>query len=265
MLFVVVACLLCALLIFVFLKTGEWLYYSARFVLVCHVFVYFSFAVCLFCVCLGCELMQPQFISSPILTTSAVSDSTIDIHVSVTINTKSPGIGGNTRCAPPPPPLAAAATSVLSSSASSSSSSVLLPQLLPPVHPVLSSSPLPAILYPVPSLSGGACTLADLKKQRSLFRVSGGGVFDSVDSPHSNSTLRSVKSQNNAISNAFVFTPEAELNNVATTPPSGNGSNSNSSASNTWSSSTKRGKYKPIDGVIVVGSFAYDVNGRVWF
>lgn len=240
------------------------MYYSARFVLVCHVFVYFSFAVCLFCVCLGCELMQPQFISSPILTTSAVSDSTIDIHVSVTINTKSPGIGGNTRCAPPPPPLAAAATSVLSSSASSSSSSVLLPQLLPPVHPVLSSSPLPAILYPVPSLSGGACTLADLKKQRSLFRVSGGGVFDSVDSPHSNSTLRSVKSQNNAISNAFVFTPEAELNNVATTPPSGNGSNGNSSASNTWSSSTKRGKYKPIDDCVIgVGSFAYDVNGRV--
>ena len=187
--------------------------------------------------------MQPQFISSPILTTSAVNDSTIDIHVSVTINTKSPGLGGNTRCAPPPPPLTAAhTTSMLSSSASSSSSSVLLPQLLPPVHhPVLSSSPMPAVLYPVPSLSGGACTLADLKKQRSLFRVSsGGGVFDSVDSPHTNSTLRSVKSQNNAISNAFIFTPEAELN-ATTSPSSGNGSNG--SASNTWSSTTKRGKY----------------------
>jgi len=207
----------------------------------CFMFRFRSRYVCF--VCLGCELMQPQFISSPILTTSAVSDSTIDIHVSVTINTKSHGVGGNTRCAPPPPPLAAAhTTSMLSSSASSSSSSVLLPQLLPPVHPVLSSSPLPAVLYPVPSLSGGACTLADLKKQRSLFRVSsGGGVFDSVDSPHPNSTLRSIKSQNNAISNAFIFTPEAELN--ATTSPSGNASNGNSSASNTWSSSTKRGKY----------------------
>ena len=217
----------------------------------CFMFCFRSRNVCF--VRLGCELMQPQFISSPILTTSAVSDSTIDIHVSVTINTKSPGVGGNTRCAPPPPPPIATTTNVLSSSTSSSSSSVLLPQLLPPVHPMLSSSPLPAVLYPVPSLSGGACTLADLKKQRSLFRVNGGGggVFDSVDSPHPNSTLRSVKSQNNAISNAFIFTPEAELN-TTTTPTSGNGSNGNSSASNTWSSSTKRGKYNWYDSKCLI-------------
>lgn len=182
--------------------------------------------------------MQPQFISSPILTTSAVNDSTIDIHVSVTINTKSPGV--NSRSVPPPPP--PPTTSVLSCSSSSSSSSVLLPQLLPSVHPVLSSSALPAVLYPVPSLSGGACTLADLKKQRSLFRVSGGGgVFDSVDSPHTNSTLRSVKSQKSAISNSFVIQPETELN-VTKSPSSGNVSNGNPSPSNTWSSATKKGK-----------------------
>lgn len=179
--------------------------------------------------------MQPQFISSPILTTSAVNDSTIDIHVSVTINTKNPG--GNSRSVPPPPP-PPPTTSVLSCSSSSSSSSVLLPPLLPSIHPVLSSSPLPAVLYPVPSLSGGACTLADLKKQRSFFRVSGGGVFDSVDSPHTNSTLRSVKSQKSTNSNSFVTAPETELN-ATVVPSSGNGSNS--SASNTWSSTTKKG------------------------
>ena len=154
--------------------------------------------------CVGCELL-PQFISSPILTASAVSDNTIDIHVSVTINTMNGG-----RFVPPPP------TSVSS----------VLP--LPVTLPASSSSPLPAVLYPVPSLSGGACTLADLKKQRSLYRV---GVFESIDSPNSTTRLKS-----NVSSSSFIF-PSAELTS------SGNVSNGNSSASNTWSSSTKRGDY----------------------
>lgn len=155
--------------------------------------------------CVGCEVL-PQFITSPILTASAVSDNTIDIHVSVTINTMNGG-----RFVP-------------SQNPSSLSSVVPLPVPLP----VATSTPMPAVLYPVPSLSGGACTLADLKKQRSLFRV---GVFESLDSP-----ISTQKCLKNSVSNSLNL-PATEL-----ASPGNVVRNGNSSPSNTWSSSARGGK-----------------------
>lgn len=79
--------------------------------------------------------------TSPVLTATCVNENTIDIRVSVTIN----AFKDNTALA------------------SSSQTSVV------PTSP----QPLSTYLDSLPSFTPGACTLADLKKQRSLSRVSG--------------------------------------------------------------------------------------------
>ncbi len=116
----------------------------------------------------------PSHFGAPqIVTASALSDNKIDIHVSVTINAHPASL---TAAAPP---------------ASPSSSSSAPP---PPPAPSASVLALPASLNPVPStLSGVACTLADLKKHRAQTRhllpstVGGGGVggVGSASSPPS--------------------------------------------------------------------------------
>lgn len=168
-------------------------------------FVFFP-ACFVFSVRVGHEVTPPttQFMSPILATASAVNDKTIDIHVSVTINTTSTPL------------------SITSSNNAVSSSSLA-------AHP--------ALLYPVPSLSGGACTLADLKKQRSLFRVT--GVYE----PTGRDELSSVRSLKRDVSNPFIFPASgataAELT-VSANHSTINGQSS-SPSSNTWSSTSKRG------------------------
>ena len=121
---------------------------------------------CLFCLPIGCDL-KPRFLTAPYLTTSALSDNTIDIHVSVTINTSS---GSRV------------------STNQSTTNSGPTPIIPLPLTLSLPSSPLSAALNSVPSLSGGACTLADLKKQRARSRI---GLVGSTtpNNPQSNSCV----------------------------------------------------------------------------
>lgn len=121
-------------------------------------------SVCCVCVCvlfnLGCESTQPHFISSPYLTASALNDNTIDIRVSVTINALNPN---GSRMAPAPPPPQPMPPPLNAPS----------PASPPPVAHSLMPPFLPNVLHSVPSLSGGSCTLADLKRQRSQYRIVG--------------------------------------------------------------------------------------------
>lgn len=156
---------------------------------------FFSYYVCVFekALCVGSMLAfllsvcvfivigvssKPHYLSPPYLTASALNDNTIDIRVSVTINTVNPG--GVCRPAMLPTP---------SPSLPTSPPSLILRTSSPACHqPPYASSMLPNILQSVHSLSGGSCTLSDLKKQRSQYRVVGlVGSATSTEYPAPNS------------------------------------------------------------------------------
>lgn len=88
--------------------------------------------------------------TSPVLTATCVNENTIDIRVSVTIN-------------------AFKDTKALPSSQTSQTS--VVPAAAANAN--LSPQSLTSYLESIPTFAAGSCTLADLKKQRSLSRVSG--------------------------------------------------------------------------------------------
>lgn len=121
----------------------------------------------------SCDLKQ-RFLTAPYMTTSALNDNTIDIHVSVTINTLSGG-------------------SRVSTNQSGPTSNSVGPPVIPlPLTLSLPSSSLPAALNNVPSISGGACTLADLKKQRAQSRIGLVGSSTPNNPQNSNNVLSSL-------------------------------------------------------------------------
>lgn len=137
---------------------------------------FFVVCVCVF-IAVGVS-SKPHYLSPPYLTASALNDNTIDIRVSVTINTVNPG--GVCRPAMLPTP---------SPSLPTSPPSLILRTSSPACHqPPYAPSMLPNILQSVHSLSGGSCTLSDLKKQRSQYRVVGlVGSANSTEYPAPNS------------------------------------------------------------------------------
>lgn len=98
--------------------------------------------------CSGGDSQCRVLSTSPVLTATCVSENTIDIRVSVTIN-------------------AFKDTKALASPQTSSTS------VVPAANANLPPQPLTTYLDSLPSFAPGACTLADLKKHRSLSRVSG--------------------------------------------------------------------------------------------